>query len=519
MNTALHRWALALGLAVGPLLAAGPLPGAGPSPGTAMVATSVSAAVADPAPAGIPAGVQAPVQAPPVAVPAPATKSRVGTQRLAYQSLVHHDRDRPGVVAEWQPGLSTALRGFVFHPDITAGSAGLSESPDLEPPLFGVVAEHARPLRRGDTLTLTGGWVAGSEAVDANADRAAPSSTLAWSLGADASLSEGRLRLAFEQAGSSREAGAGAGTGKQAEAHRIRAEWQADRSRQLRWHAGAEYRWVGPEFDSVANDNIRADRERLRSEGGVDLEDWRFRLSAQRERDNLAHDPLRRTEAVDRYQLTTTWSPSDFGADWRLGRPQFTLAAEVGQNQRWLPAEAQPDVSPYHRLRLESEFRTPAGRWGLKAARGLTPGAIDSSQRTGVDVAQFEVYRDQRSFQPFPVRTQLEWQQREDRMTGTLQDRWQARLGSRPIAMHERLGADFDLRYRHQAQSNTRAAQSDLNLGGRLVWTVDRPTSARRGLALILNADYRDRPSSSSGGEDGYRLLLTLSSHHPFADW
>ena len=484
-----------------------------------MVAPDVSAALPGPASGAALASRQPPAQEPSTALSGPVTQSRVGTQRLAYQSLVHQDRDRPGVVAAWQPGVQTALRGFVFNPEIKAGPEVPAESTALEHPLFGVVAEHALPLKRGATLKLTGGWVAGSEENDAKADRTAPASTLAWSLGADASLAQRRFRLALEQAGSSNEEGAGVRTGKRSEAHRIRAEWQADQSRRLHWRAGAEYRWVGPDFDSVANDAVRADRESLRSEGSVDLEDWRFRVSAQRERDNLARDPLQRTEAVDRYQLTTTWSPSDFGTDWLLGRPQLTLAAEVGHNQRWLPAESEPEVSPYHRLRLESEFRTPAGRWGLKAARGLTPGAIDSSQRLGVDVAQLEWYRDQRSFQPFPVRTQLEWQQREDRMTGTTQDRWQASLASRPVAMHERLGADFDLRYRHQVQSNTRDPQTDLHLGGRLVWTVDRPTPARSGLALTLNADFRDRPSSSSGDEDGYRLLLTLSSRHPFADW
>jgi len=513
VNKALYIPALVLSLA------AGPLPGAGPSPDEAFGVPRVSPTLPGAGASGVPVGVQPPVQEISVAMPAAATQSRFGTQRLAYQSLIHQDRERPGAVAEWQPGSQTSLRGFVFHPEIKHGPQEPAESPALEQQLFGVVAEHALPLRNRDTLKFTGGWFAGSELVDSDAHRTAPSGSLAWSLGADASLLEGRLRLALEQAGSSTEDGTGTRTGKAAEAQRIRAEWQADRSGRLRWRAGAEYSWVGPGFDSVANGDVKADRERLRSEGGVDIDDWRFRLSAQRERDNLACDPLRRIEEVDRYQLTTTWSPSDYGSDWMLGRPRLTLAAELGHNQRSLPSESGSEVSPYHRLRLESEFRTPAARWGLKAARGLTPGAIDSGGRPGVDVAQLELYRDQRSFQPFPVRTQLEWQQREDRMTGTMQDRWQARMGSRPIAMHERLGADFDLRYRHQVQSSTRDPQTDLHLGGRLVWTVDRPTPARSGLALVLSADYRDRQSSSSGEENGYRLLLMLSSSHPFADW
>jgi len=513
VNKALYIPALVLSLA------AGPLPGAAPSPDLAGGVSSVATALPGPGSSRVLTAVQPPPKEPSVAMPAAATQTQFGTQKLAYQSLIHRDHDRPGAVAEWQPGSQTALRGFVFHPEIEGGPQEAAETPALEHQLFGVVAEHALPLRSGDALKFSGGWVAASEAGDSNANRAAPSSTFAWSLGADASLLEGRLRLALEQAGSSEGAGTGAYTGKTADAHRIHAEWQADKSRRLRWRAGAEYSWVGPDFDSAANGDVKADRERLRSEGGFDIDDWQFRLSAQRERDNLTRDPSRRTEEIDRYQLTTTWSPSDFGSDWMLGRPRLTLAAEFGHDQRLLPSQYEPEVSPYHRLRLESEFRTPAGRWGLKAARGLTPGAIDSGQRPGVDVAQLELYRDQRSFQPLPVRSQLEWQQREDRMTGTLQDRWQARLGSKPIAMHERLGADFDLRYRHQVQSNTRDPQMDWHLGGRLVWTVDRPTPARSGLALALSADYQDQQSSSSGEEDGYRVLLMLSSSHPFAAW
>ncbi|GEM_PF-3642333 len=99
-------------------LAAVPLPEASSSLGLAGITPSVSAAFPRPIPGGNPAGVQPPMQEPSAALPAHVAYSRFDTQRLAHQSLVHQDRARPGVVAEWQPGLKTALRGIVFHPEI-----------------------------------------------------------------------------------------------------------------------------------------------------------------------------------------------------------------------------------------------------------------------------------------------------------------------------------------------------------------------------------------------------------------
>ena len=512
MNKALYIPALFLSLA------SSSLPGADLLPGTAASLSSMPAVV----PGGVfpvsATAMRATPQEPPATRHADNTNARFGTQKLAYQSLIHRDQDRPGAVAEWRPGLQTDVRGFVFHPDIKSGPRKTAESPDLEHQLLGVVAAHAFPLRNGDTLTFNSGWVAGSDLADQSAADSMAPATRAWSLGAGASLLESRLQLSFEQAGAGLDE-PGIISGKRAEARQFVAEWQADRTRLLRWHAAAEYSWVGPDFDSAANTEVKADRERLRSHGGFSIVDWRFRLSAQRERDNLVSDPLRSTEQQDRYRAIVNWTPSHVGADWALGRPQFQLDAELGENQRVQTSEVRPEVSAYRSLQFESEFRTGTGRWGARAMRSQTPGAIDSSKRAGINTARFELYRDQRDFKAFPVRTQLHWQLREDRVTGTTQDRWQGLFGSRPITIHERLCVDFDLRYRHQVQSNNGVPQKDVNFGGRVVWTVDRPTANRSGLALALNADYLDRHSTSRSDEDGYRLLLVLSNTNPLAGW
>jgi len=511
VNRALYIPAFFLSLAASPPGWAGPLPGT-----TASLCTDCAVLTGAASPASLTA-VHTERSGRMQGIP---TQTRFGTQKLAYQSLIHLDQDRPGVVAEWRPGLQTDVRGFVFHPDIRDGPWQPAESRDLEHQLLGLVAEHTLPFTGGNALTLSGGLVEGNELAVPSATGATIPGTRAWSLGAVASLLESRLQLSFEQAGSGRDEGwSWVTAGSHAEARRLATEWQADRTRSLRWHAGAEYSWVGPDFDSAANTKLRADRERLHGHGGFTVEDWRFRVSAERELDNLVRDPTKPTEQKVRYRSIVTWTPSDIGTGWVLGRPQFQLDAEFGENQRVQTSENSPEVSPYSRLQLESEFRSGAGRWGVRVMRSQTPGAIDSSQRAGIDIAQLELYRDQRSFKAFPVRSQLQWQQREDRVTGTTQDRWQALFGSRTIAMHERLCADVDLRYSYQTQSNAGVPQTDVNLGGRLVWTIDRPTATRAGLALALNADYRDRQFPSSSDEDGYRLLLVLSNSNSLADW
>jgi hypothetical protein len=506
VNKALYIPALFLSLS------ASPLPGAGPLPDSVAVVPSRAYMLSVDPPA-----LSAEIDEPSAAMPHGNTNARFGTQKLAYQSLIHRDRDRPGAVAGWRPGLQTDVRGFVFHPEFHDRSWMPDRRPELDHQLLGVVAEHELPLTNSDTLTFTGGWVAGHELSDPYAAGEAATGTQAWSLGADASLLKAQLRLSFELAGSGGDdGGTGKVPGKRAEAHRLGAEWQASRTGPLRWHAGTEYRWVGPEFESAANDELKADRQQWRGYGGLAFHDWEILLSAQEEGDNLAGDPRRPSERVERYRVGTTWTPADAGSGWALGKPRVRVVAEQGGNEKVSASEGGEQVSPFHQLRLESEFGTAARRWGAKAARGQTPGAIDSPRSAGIETLGLELYHDQRTLKELPIKTALQWQQRQDRATGTTEERWQATLGGRPVATHDRLEAGFDLRYRHLVRSDSRDPQDDLSVAGRLVWTLDRPGPSRSGLAVSLNAHYRtpDAPVPSKGPESRYQVLLTLSTVH-----
>ncbi|TVP84394.1 MAG: hypothetical protein EA347_10955 [Thioalkalivibrio sp.] len=514
MNKALYLPAVLFGLAAGPLF------GAGPEPGVTGGLSSAYPGSEGPG-SELPAiSRRDPLQEVSVAPREASGRTRLGTQRLAYQSLIHRDRDRPGAVAEWQPARETDIRGFVFHPRMEGQSGNAPQESDLEHQLFGLVAAHAVPAGSRGTLNLTSGWVAGNELADTAGDGTEAPARQAWSLGADASVLDSRLRVSFEEAGSGQARGMGGGLGgRRGTARRLVAEWKPDTSDGLHWHAGAEYRWVGPEFDSAANTGVTTDRERMRAEGGLEVDDWQIGVLAQRERDDVIRERPGSAERKDRYRLRTTWTPPEIGSGWWRGRPRVRMDTEFGQNERLRAPESGSAMAAYRRLQLESEFRTEAGRWGIKATRGQVPGAIDSGQAAGIDTSQLELYRDQRGFKAFPVRAQLEWRQREDRVTGTTQDRWEASFGSRTLDLHHRVDADFDLRYRHQLRSDTGLGEADMQLGGRVAWILDRPTTNRRGLALTLDAEFRDRSAASGSKDDGYRVLLTLSRHNPLAEW
>lgn len=514
MKKTLHLLVVCVGLGVVPLL------GAGPVPGLPLAVSPANPGLPERRPEGPPASGQAALpKAPPASDETP-RQARLGTQKLAYQSLIHRDRDRPGAVAEWRPAQKTDVRGFVFHPQMQEASGNAVQKSDLEHQLLGVVAAHAVPIGGSGRLKLTGGWVAGNEVAERSDAGAEALSRSAWSLGADASLQDGRLRVSIERAGSERIEGRAVAIGDgRAAARRFGAEWKPDASGGSKWHVGAEYSWVGPEFDSAANTALITDRERLGGEGGLEVDAWQIALSARRERNNVVAERPGDTEQKDRYRVRTTWTPPESGSGWGRSAPRLRMDVEFGQNERLRVPGSESSVAAYRRLQLESEFSTGSGRWGVRATWGQTPGAIDSAREAGIENEQIELYRDQRDFRAFPVRGQLEWRQRADRLTGTTQERWRARLGSRPLALHEHVDADFDLRFRQQGRSGTGVGETDLQLGGRIAWTLDRPIANRGGLALILDAEFRDRSAASGSEDDGYRVLLTLSRRNPLSDW
>jgi hypothetical protein len=451
-----------------------------------------------------------------------ATKAQFGTQKLAYQSLIHSDRDRSGAVAAWQPLSQTDVRGFVFHPEIAAESRRPARSADEEQQLLGIVVEHSIAQGAIGTWTLTGGWVAASELPDPAGPGTQTPATSAWSLGTNASTLMERLRLSFEYAGSEPDRDRpGTTGGTQAQAYRVGAELHPAPSSGEGWHVGSEYRWVGQRFDSVANSDLKPDHQRLRGYGGLDVGDLRFQLSVRRDRNNLALDPAKPTRQADQFQATTTWQPANPGPFKVLGEPRFRLDAVLGHDQIEAVTAPGPRMERSEKLQLGADFKTTGSRWGAKATHDQAPGKIDASTGAGIRGFGLELHHQQTARPFLPVRKDLQWQRREDLATATIEQRWQARLRSTNVSLHERMNGEFDLRYQERVTSPGNGREASVNLAGQLVWTMQTPAATRNGLAIALSADYPGASSQASARrpEDGYQVMLTLSTSNPLAGW
>lgn len=451
-----------------------------------------------------------------------ATKARFGTQRLAYQSLIHSDRDRSGAVAAWQPLSQTDVRGFVFHPEIAAESKRTARATDEEQQLLGIVVEHSIARSAMGTWTLKGGWVSASELPDPAGPGAQTAATSAWSLGTNATTLMERLRLSFEYAGSEPDRGSPETTGgTQAQAYRLGAELHPTPSSGEGWHIGSEYSWVGQRFDSVANSDLRPDRQRLRGYGGLDVGDLRFRLSVRRDRNNLALDPAKPTRQADQFQTTTTWQPANTRRVNVFGEPRIRLDAVLGHDQIQAVTAPGPRTERSEKLQLGADFRTAGGRWGATATHDQAPGKIDANTGAGIRGFGVELHHQQTAHPFLPVRKDLQWQRREDLATTTTEQRWQARLRSSNVSLHERMNGEFDLRYRERVTSPGNGREASVNLAGQLVWTMQTPAATRNGLAIALSADYPGASSQTSANRpgDGYQVMLTLSTSNPLAGW
>lgn len=451
-----------------------------------------------------------------------ATKAQFGTQKLAYQSLIHSDRDRSGAVAAWRPLSQTDVRGFVFHPEIAAETRRPAPGADDEQQLLGIVVEHSIARGAIGTWTLTGGWVSASELPDPAGPGAQTTPTSAWSLGTNATTLMERLRLSFEYAGSEPDRDRPETTGAtQAQAYRAGAELHPSPSSGERWHMGSEYSWVGQRFDSVANSELKPDRQRLRGYGGLDVGDLRFQLSIRRDRNNLALDPAKPTRQADQFQATTTWKPANPGPFKVLGEPRVRLDAVLGHDQIEAVTAPGPRMERSEKLQLGADFKTTGSRWGAKATHDQAPGKIDASTGAGIRGFGLELHHQETAHAFLPVRKDLQWQRREDLATATVEQRWQARLRSNNVSLHERVNGEFDLRYRERVTSPGNGREASVNLGGQLVWTMQAPAATRNGLAIALSADYPGASSqaSASRSEDGYQVMLTLSTSNPLAGW
>lgn len=450
----------------------------------------------------------------------------VERQTLSYNSLIHKQVDRGAAVAGWDLGARTQVRGFGVQSQADKGFKRLVGRDKADYQFNGVVIEQSMPLKGGDEFQLTSGWVAGS----ARTHESRAHGGSAWSIAADTTLLSRQLHLRTEYAGSQFEWATADGdrTLRRDEAGSALSagiEYRAPSTASTAWHIGSEYSEVAPWFGSLANPTLAADRVTLRTYGGLSVEAWAFDVALDRRRNNLDADPSRPVVTNDKLQLTTTWTPDDAGIAQLLGNPSYKLTTEFGNRRELvISGDAAGNVSDQHsvNLALQSDFRHEVWRWGVRAKGGLSPTAVDATLGQGSRVIGLDLFGDfTRSTAVLPIKPSLSWQQRRDVVTGTRAARWRAAVASSAFEIDEGLHANFDLSYQLRRRSDGVDEADSTNLGANLVWTLQRPSAQRRGLALALSGSLLNGPQATTTADTkpGYSLMVSITTENPLGSW
>jgi hypothetical protein len=154
----------------------------------------------------------------------------------------------------------------------------------------------------------------------------------------------------------------------------------------------------------------------------------------------------------------------------------------------------------------------------MRAKAGVAPGTIGEVASPAIQALAFEMYGDLGEGWMVPVKPTLSWQRRHDAASDTADERWRARLASPSLDLRHDLRGGFDMAFEHRDRPDMEDDALTTDLGARLVWTLQRPSSNRRGLALAVAGSLAGNGTASEGESD-YRLMVSLSTDESLASW
>lgn len=279
---------------------------------------------------------------------------------------------------------------------------------------------------------------------------------------------------------------------------------------------------MAPAFFSLANPSLANDRSTLRTHGNLRVDTWRFDWSLERWRNNLEQDKHAASLRNHRALIAATWAPTEtFGVGF-LGNPTYKLAADY-RHVRERAAPAVPNHTAQDRrtlgLKFQSQFARNGWLWGVKAEGGRTFRVADPNA-AGHSFA-LDLYGDFPALGRVSAKPVLSWRRNYKPTSGVANETWLAKLASPNVELRKGLRADLAIEHKLRLHSGHAGDTSATRLGGRMVWTLRRPKTDRNGLALTLAGSYNDGTAlpKSIAAMDGYGLMLSLSSTHPFEAW
>jgi hypothetical protein len=457
--------------------------------------------------------------------------AKVGHHPIAPDSLVMSGFNRRGVSATYASSLyATRMTGFSMRGSQVSGfQHGMGVGERTDQVQGGVIT--AFPINRADAgMALSAIYLSG-EAPDTGLGVAGDpfsSGGDAWSIGADGSWLDRRIRLRGEYASTAYDFdGSGSNGAEKDNGYSLLMTYKPWSQKQmgehyLDWNMGAEYKQVGTYFKSVANPGATADRKMGRLFSDISWGGLGVQAQLAQETDNVADLvtlPRLRTRLAS---ISTSYTPTpeyttegEWVTGW-LGHPSYSLFGNLQRSQTITRAALDPNTyldTQTKILGATANFSHTNWSWGINhtwtrveddSLQSGTPTTNESQTRsTGLDFV-FNLTPDY-TFSPH-----LSWDETNYLDLGYTDKAlfWGVSLDARFIP--ERLTGRFDYSMNRSWVTNDSLDNTTDQFSANLTWIAVKANPSRPGVSFTLSGDYRDYKDSIVVGNDnqGYQLFL-----------
>lgn len=460
-------------------------------------------------------------------------QSDIGHQAIEPVSLVMENFNRRGISASIFPKSPQAkMTAFVMRTERIIGfQHGLGIN-DPEKRVTGVVGSSNPFSGNPEMLFLSGTYLNGEgEQVGVGESGYTESSAGdAWSLTADSSIFNRRLRLRGEYA-ATRFDFDGKDTGFDDErdhAYSLLSVYthpeKTFRGKPLNWNIGLAYQNVGTFFKSLANPGLPNDKRVISTFAEISWSDLSINAYFGSGNDNVDSDPLLPKIQTDQVTVSTTYTPFQEASPkggWNLfGQPSYQLSlSQTKQNQTHTPIDFSGTVTDNRTqgLGLSASFNPGAWNWSITHAVTLFDDYSDVSSDTRNNFTNLSA-----GFQVggrLSIMPNLQYNVFEDKDTDVDTTSLSAGLGVTFPLYRDRLSCALNYSLNQNSASDDSTDTTTSTFDGSMVWAIKPPKNNRPGVNLFVEGNYQDINDKITPGYSthNYQVFIGVSVSWPIA--
>jgi hypothetical protein len=448
---------------------------------------------------------------------------RAGDHVIPATGLVMRDFARRGISGSARlDTLRTELTAFAMRTEAITGfhhGFGVSDSGHrTDGAMLSVAPLVDRPERlqiQFVHLDASGTAVGSGAAGDVEGSRGN-----ATSVAVDSLLGEQRWRLRAEVARSSARFDEAASLGSESDtAHGLLAVYthpqRLANGSAFNWNAGAEHTLVGPQFFSLGNPALAADRRLVRVFSGAQWGGLAANAQVAREHDNVDDDPnlprLRTDYLTLGSQYTPALVPRERGIARLFNQPSLALVVQdMTQRYDRVPAAFGGDDVDQDTRVIHTGLRFVPGTWAWDVSHTFTRFRDHAGTQPDYDNGLTELGFDIMLGDRYSLRPRVQYNTLRDRDNDTTTRTTTAGLGVWAALVPGRLDASLDYSVNRVKAGDDSVDTDTQMVTGMLNWQLRTPRENRPGISLFASGSYQDNDNGTGMGGDIYQIFAGM---------